>query len=117
MSNLSEGLKEFNLKNYDHALKILVPIAEGGDAEAQCLIGNMYQLGLGIQLDLLSAIAWYEKSAQQGYGVASNNLGGIFQMGGEGVPTDLEKSSFWYQQAREQGFLHTPKQGAVDSLK
>ena len=80
------------------------------DAEAQCIIGNMYQLRIGIEPSDTScseAVKWYIKSAEQGYGVASNNLGEIFRAGSCGVAADRTKAEKWYRKAREQEFLHT----------
>jgi TPR repeat protein len=54
------------------------------------------------------AVEWYKKSADRGYGVASNNLAGIFQIGEHGQPPDQEAAAHWYKKAREQGFSHTP---------
>jgi TPR repeat protein len=47
-------------------------------------------------------------SAEQGYGVASNNLAGIYLCGADGVAADRTQSEKWFQKAREQGFSHTP---------
>ena len=47
-------------------------------------------------------------SAQQGYGVALNNLAGIYLCGANGVAADRTEAERWFQKAREQGFLHTP---------
>ncbi|MEY2856800.1 MAG: hypothetical protein RLZZ74_1112, partial [Cyanobacteriota bacterium] len=46
--NLTDGLKEFDNGNYVCAFATLMPIAESGEAEAQCLIANMYQGGYGV---------------------------------------------------------------------
>ena len=47
-------------------------------------------------------------SAQQGYGVALNNLAGIYLCGADGVAADRHEAEKWFQKAREQGFSHTP---------
>lgn len=107
--NLIDGLKEFDNGNYVRAFAILMPIAESGEAEAQCLIANMYQGGYGVEKNILIATQWYEKSANQGYGVASNNLGEIFFAGEDNISPDREKAIFWYKKAEEQGFTHTRK--------
>lgn len=108
MSNLIAGLAAFEAKNYAEAFKLLMPIAEEGNAEAQCIIGNMYDLGLGTDSNLHEAIRWYKKSSEQGYGVASNNLGTIYYSGREGIDINRTKASEWYQKARKQGFMHSP---------
>ncbi|MEM6452684.1 MAG: sel1 repeat family protein [Cyanobacteria bacterium P01_D01_bin.105] len=72
------GIQEFRNQDYDDALPLLIQSAEAGDAEAQCLLGNIYQLGLGsIHVDDAQAIRWYHRSAKQGYSIATNNLGGM----------------------------------------
>jgi TPR repeat protein len=109
MSDLARGLEEFNSGSYSNAFALLLPVAEAGEAEAQCLVANMYQIGKGTAYNISLAIQWYEKSASQGYGVASNNLGEIFLAGEEGIPPDKEKAIFWYEKANEQGFMHTRK--------
>ena len=108
MSNLTLGLAAFEAKNYLNAFELLKPIAEQGDAEAQCIVANMYELGLGLEQDVVEAVKWYKKSAQQGYGIASNNLGTIFTIGYGSIVIDRIEAEIWYQQARKQGFLHSP---------
>ena len=106
MSNLTLGLAAFEAKNYLDAFKLLKPIAERGDAEAQCIVANMYHLGLGLEKDVLEAVKWYKKSAEQGYCVASNNLAEIFAIGDRDIATDRTEAEKWYQKAKEQRFLH-----------
>jgi TPR repeat protein len=106
--NLNQGLVAFETKDYAQAIALLKPLAETGDPEAQCLMGNMYHLGLGVAHDLSKAVEWYKKSAEQGYGVASHNLAGIILVGEHGAPPNRRNAECWYEKAREQGFLHTP---------
>jgi TPR repeat protein len=47
--NLEEGLAAFEARDYTKAFELLKPIAEQGDAEAQCIVASMYQLELGIE--------------------------------------------------------------------
>ncbi len=108
MSNLTAGLADFEAEDYTNAFKLLKPIADRGDAEAQCIVANMYELGLGLERDILEAVQWYKKSAAQGYGVASNNLGTIFMSGNVSIAIDRIEAEIWYQKARKQGFLHSP---------
>jgi len=114
VSNLTAGLAAFEAADYVNAFNLLKPLANRGDAEAQCIIGNMYDLGLGLEKNILKAVEWYRKSAEQGYGLASNNLGTIFQSGHEDVPIDRVGSNKWYQKARTQGFVHSPSIGLED---
>lgn len=100
MSN--PGIQEFRNQNYAEALPLLTQSAQDGDAEAQCLLGNIYQLGLGdIPIDEVIAIRWYYRAADQGYSVATNNLAGMVW------PISREAASALYQLARQQGFERT----------
>lgn len=49
-------------------------LAEQGDAVAQYQLGEMYELGWGVQQDYRMAMYWFEKSAQQGYSPAREKL-------------------------------------------
>jgi hypothetical protein len=108
MSDLEKGIAAFYAKDYTTTLSLLKPLAALGNAEAQCIIASMYHLGLGVEKSRLEAIKWYIKSASQGYGVASNNLAGIYLVGDDGVAADKVEADKWFHKAREQGFLHTP---------
>lgn len=110
MPSLEEGLAAFEARNYTKAFELLKPFAEQGNAEAQCMVANIYQLGLGSErsdLSGLEAIKWCIRSAEQGYGVASNNLAEIYRGGSCGVAADQAEAEKWYLKAREQGFSHT----------
>lgn len=58
--------KLFNKGNFDRAFFIyrneLVPI---GDKYAQYMVGFMYETGLGVEQDVVSASAWYRLAAEQ----------------------------------------------------
>lgn len=108
MTDLTAGLAAFEAEDYTNAFRLLKPSAEQGDAEAQCIVATMYHLGLGLERNVLEAVRWYRKSAIQGYGVASNNLGGIFTIGDRDIAIDRIEADKWYQKARQQGFLHSP---------
>ena len=106
MSAFDVGLEAFHLGEYIRAFQIFNPIAERGNAEAQCIINNIYHLGLGVEQDLTKAIHWYQKSSDRGYGVAYNNLAGILSVGGNGIIKDLDLARKLYQKALQQGFSH-----------
>lgn len=98
------GQREFEAGQYDRALPLLLPVAQAGYPEAQCMIGCIYQLGLGSAApDSQEALLWYSRAAALGYGVASNNLAGMY-LSGAGVPVDGDRARQLYEQARSQGF-------------
>ncbi len=105
MDELQGGLDSFWSGNYTTALKLLKPLAQQGNAEAQCVIATMYHLGLGVDRNGPEAVKWYTKSAQQGYPVASNNLAGIYLIGDCGIPVDPQEAARWLELCKEQGFF------------
>ena len=107
-----EGMRAFNQQNYKLAHEILLPLAEKGDAEAQCIIGNLYHLGLAIERDELEAVKWYKKAAENGYPVAAHNLGTLFMTGTPPVQYDLEQAMKYFKMARDLGFEQGPNPDA-----
>lgn len=72
------GITEFRALAYADAFPLLLKSAQQGIAEAQCMLGSMYQLGLGgVDIDEAQAMQWYYKSANQGYSAATKNLAGM----------------------------------------
>jgi TPR repeat protein len=108
MSDLEKGIAAFNSQDYTTAFSLLKPLANEGNAEAQCVIANMHHLGLGVERNILEAIKWYIKSSNQGYAIASNNLAGIYLSGDEGITANPIEADKWFQKAREQGFFNSP---------
>jgi TPR repeat protein len=66
-TDLNRGIKLFHEQEYEEAYSLLSGFAEAGDPEAQCILGNMYDLGLGRGRDLDRAIDWYQRSSPHGY--------------------------------------------------
>ena len=56
----------------DELFQLLSQLAKKGNAEAQYLLGTMYETGAGINIDLQVALRWYQLSAAQGYEKAKN---------------------------------------------
>ena len=99
----------YNRKDYKTAYKLLLPLAEQGDAAAQYNLGLMYYTGQGVPQDYKEAVKWYRLSAEQGYAEGQYNLGVIYHEGqgvGQGVPQDYIEGLKWYRLAAKQGFTH-----------
>ena len=88
--------------DYETALRILHPLAEGGDADAQYTLGVAYNFGEGVPQDHAEAVRWYRMAAEQGNSSAQNNLGTAYNRG-EGVPQNYVEAVKWYRMAAEQG--------------
>ena len=76
--------------------------AEQGNAEAQSLLGVMYNLGQGVPQDYNQAVKWHLKAAEQGDTVARLNLGVIYDKG-LGVPQDYAQAYLWLNLAATSG--------------
>ncbi len=88
----------YDRSNYRTALKVWLPQAQAGDAEAQNYVGEIYEQGLGLEPDYALAAQWYRQAADQGYSPAQINLGYLFEQG-LGVERDVATALNWYRQA------------------
>ena len=93
-----------NRGELEDAYKILRPLAEQGNAEAQFLIGHMYRTGQGVTKDHTEAVTWYRLAAEQGISDAEYLLG-VMYYEGSGVPQDNQQAKEWLLRAAKQGDL------------
>ena len=82
------------------ALQRLKSDAERGDPNAQSVLGEAYYRAKDYQ----NALAWFRKSAQQGYAPGQYNLGVMF-MEGSGRAKDAGEAVKWFLKAAEQRHL------------
>jgi len=87
---------------YLSALAIATPLAEGGDASAQTLVGVLHETGQGIRQDYTKAADWYALAAAQGNAEAALRLG-QFYLAGQGVEQDKAKAADFFEIAAEAG--------------
>jgi TPR repeat protein len=97
-------MQAFSEARYGWVLSYVRPFAEHGLADAQCMMGLLYQAGAGVEQDGTRALDWYAKAAAQNHAVAWNNLGTIFMTGLPGIPPDAAESSRCYEKANALGF-------------
>ena len=88
--------------DYATALRLLRPLADQGDAQAQYNLGILYENGQGVQQNDAEAVKWYGKAAEQGYGDAQFNLGHMF-VKGLGVPQNYVQAHMWFNLAAMAG--------------
>ena len=101
VAGIGEGAVAFGKGDYATALREFRVLAEQGDAEAQYLLGGMYDEGYGVNKSDKEALKWWLMAAEQGHAQAQNNLGtGYFD--GRGVIQDYEEAAKWWQLAAEQ---------------
>ena len=88
--------------DYTTAFRLMKPLAEQGEAEAQFHLGVMYTIGKGVPRDYTGGVKWFRRSAEQGNVDAQSNLGVLYSSG-KGVPRDYAEAVKWFQRAAEQG--------------
>lgn len=76
------------------AVRVLQPLAEGGNAHAQFALGFIYDTSKEISQDDVEAAKWYRKAAEQGVVGAQYNLGAMYA-DGHGVPQDYLEAYKW----------------------
>jgi hypothetical protein len=76
--------------------------ADNGHAEAQYILGLIYDEGTLVSEDRDQALRWYRLSAQKGFPNAQINVGHCFHEG-LGVERDESMAAWWVSQAAEQG--------------
>ena len=100
--DLQDATDAYNRQDYETAYKLILPLAEQGDADAQVLLGVMYDKGQGVPQDYKNSIKWYRLSAEQGDAQAQYNLGSMYS-NGLGVPQDYQEAVRLYRLSAEQG--------------
>ena len=88
----------YDRATYHSALRIWMPLALDGDADAQNRVGEIYARGLGARPDYEEAALWYRRAAQQGLERAQINLGFLYEKG-LGVEQDNKRALEWYRKA------------------
>lgn len=101
-------LKEFLVSadpaspGYDQALGWLQVAASQNKADAQFVLGYLYEHGKSVPIDFSKAAENYRRAAVQGYSPAETNLGGLYRRG-NGVPQDTALALQWYERAAQHG--------------
>ena len=88
-------------------------LAEQGDANAQFLLGLIYERGQSVPQDDTEAFRWFRLAAEQGGAKAQYKVGFSYRTG-LGVPQDSAEALQWYQLAAEQG--DTPAQFSLGMM-
>jgi uncharacterized protein len=93
---IDDGQAAYDRGDYAAAIQLLSPLAEGGDARAQYMLGLAYDHGNGVPQDYAIAASWYRKAAVQGAPDARANLGALYARG-QGVPQDYAQAAQWWR--------------------
>ncbi len=101
--DFSSGIAAFEAKNFAQAMKLLSPLAEAGNADAQHRLAVMYQNGLGCARHDDLALKWMKAAAEQGHAVAQHGVGFMYLEGECVDKKDAEEAVKWFKMAAEQG--------------
>ena len=76
-----QAIDAYNRGDYQTAVQIIRPLAEGGDAQSQHDLGWMHFSGLGVSQNDTKAATWYRLSAEQGFAKGQSSLGYMYEFG------------------------------------
>ncbi|MGA6993754.1 MAG: tetratricopeptide repeat protein [Candidatus Deferrimicrobiaceae bacterium] len=102
---VKDAIASIERGDYEKAYRIIKPLAEQGDAHAQCILATMYFNGQGFPQDYTGAAKWFRRAAGQGHAEAQHNLGLLYKVG-RGGPQDHILAHMWFNLAASQ--LHVP---------
>jgi len=107
LADMTIAQRAFEKQHYDLALKEIRKEL-GTNPEAQFLIAQMYEKGLGIVQNPHRAIKWYARAAASGDLDASYALGSLFESGAGGeLPKNYSESRRWFQRSAERGHANS----------
>jgi TPR repeat protein len=81
--------------DYTAEFRLLRPLAEQGNAEAQEAFGTLYVMGESVPQDYSEAVKWFRLAAEQGFAEAMDDLARMY-VHGEGVPKNYVQAHMWF---------------------
>lgn len=101
-SSLTDAYNAYINGDFDTALSLITPLAEKGDAEAQYVLGYMYETGHVAPQNSTEAARWFRKAADSGDTMAQISLGRLYEKG-KSVPQDYAEAKVLYAKAAAKG--------------
>jgi TPR repeat protein len=87
------------------AARVLLPLAEAGDLQAQLGIARIYFTGRLFSRRYAKAFEWYLRAAEQGSAAAQLQVADMY-LRRQGVSYSPSEAAKWYRRAAEQGSRH-----------
>jgi TPR repeat protein len=103
-ANFNEALACFENGDYARAFEMALPFAEQGMTIAQCLVGGLYQTGLGGEMSGLAADKWLRQAGEGGCALAWHNLSTLYDVGAPGIEMNRDEVMECRRKAYERGF-------------
>ena len=97
----ADALAAAEVGNYAHAVELMTPLAEQGNAQAQFNLALMYHGGLGVNRSETAAVEWYQRAAAAGSKEAQEFLAVGFQEGWFGLPKDAKQAHYWLDRLKK----------------
>jgi uncharacterized protein len=102
---LEQGLAAYERQDYATAVRLWMPLAKAGDAQAEANVGVMYVQGQGVtkeEANIKVGIRFIASAAGKGLMSAQSMLGSIYEKGRIVVRDDVAAAK-WFRLAAEQG--------------
>ncbi len=93
-------------KDYPTAVRLLDPLARGGDPMAQLRLGLLSSHGHGVRESDAMALQWFDRAARQGLADAQFQVGNMYAYGLAAAPAGDDPARLaaqWYFEAARQG--------------
>lgn len=84
------------------ALPLYLPLARGGNREAQVRVAHIYSRNKGVAVNAAESCNWWEAAANQQDADAANNIGHCFESG-KGRGQSHASAATWYRRAADGG--------------
>jgi TPR repeat protein len=98
---VEDGNAAYQRGDYRTAVKLLQPLVDQGNAEAQDILAVMYYVGQGVPQSRTEAMKLYRLAAEQGNAHAQDALGFAYQ-NGVGVQRDVSEAAKWFRKSADQ---------------
>jgi TPR repeat protein len=98
---VEDGTAAYQRGDYRMAVKLLRPLADQGNADAQDILAIMYYVGQGLPQNRAEAIRLYRLAAEQGNAHAQDALGFAY-LNGVGAQRDFGEAAKWFGKAAHQ---------------
>jgi len=102
--DLVSGIAAFESKQFSQAMRLLSPLAESGEPEAQFRVAVMCQNGLGVVVNAGRALACMRAAAESGHALAQHGLG-VMLLFGECAEKAEPEAANWFRRAADQGLV------------
>ncbi len=100
------ALSAYDEGDYELAIPELRALADEGHREAQFMLGQIYDLALGVPQDHAEAVRWYRLAAERGLASARHVLGLMYEIG-QGLDKNSAQAAKWYGLAADQDYVYS----------